>query len=114
MAPADKEAREDFNKFVLEMVNQNSNNGQSQLSNLWVNISYNAPGLYDKRFLTGVIIEVGHNSEMKSKLQLKSTKARIPQMPLFQGSKIPKFSTTNRNDKISFPLSHNLQKISVS
>lgn len=38
----------------------------------------------------------------------------MPQMPLFQGNKIPKFSTANRNDKISFPLSHNFQKISVS
>jgi len=78
VAPADREAREDFNKFIREMVEQNSNNG-----------------LYDKRFLTGVIIE-----------------ARMPQMPLFQGNKIPKFSTANRNDKISFPLSHNFQKIS--
>ena len=27
-APADKEAREDFNKFVREMLDQNTNNGR--------------------------------------------------------------------------------------
>ena len=53
-------------------------------------------GIYDRRFLTGVTIE-----------------ARIPQMPLFQGRKIPKFSSENRNEKISLPLSHNSMKISV-
>ena len=30
MAPSDKEAREDFNKFVQEMVQQNSNNGEEE------------------------------------------------------------------------------------
>ena len=29
VAPADREAREDFDKFVREMVDQNSNNGGS-------------------------------------------------------------------------------------
>ena len=53
-------------------------------------------GIYDRRFLTGVTIE-----------------ARIPQMPLFQGKKIPKFCRGNRNEKISLPLSHNSMKLSV-
>lgn len=39
--------------------------------------------------------------------------ARLPQMPLFQGSKVPKFST-DTNETISFPLSHTFQKIFVS
>jgi len=39
-APADKEAREDFNKFVREILDQNTNTG-----------------IYDRRFLTGVTIE---------------------------------------------------------
>ena len=30
VAPSDKEAREDFNKFVQEMVQQNSNNGEEE------------------------------------------------------------------------------------
>ena len=30
VAPCDKEAREDFNKFVQEMVQQNSNNGEEE------------------------------------------------------------------------------------
>ena len=79
VAPSDREAREDFNKFIREMVDQNSNHG-----------------LYDKRFLTGVTIE-----------------ARMPHLPLFQGSKVPKFICEN-NESISFPLSHNFQKILVS
>ena len=31
VAPSDKEAREDFNKFVQEMVQQNSNNGEEDM-----------------------------------------------------------------------------------
>ena len=31
VAPSDKEAREDFNKFVQEMVQQNSNNGEEEM-----------------------------------------------------------------------------------
>ena len=31
VAPCDKEAREDFNKFVQEMVQQNSNNGEEEM-----------------------------------------------------------------------------------
>ena len=31
VAPCDKEAREDFNKFVQEMVQQNSNNGEEDM-----------------------------------------------------------------------------------
>ena len=96
-APADKEAREDFNKFVREILDQNTNNGGRHGAEFYQNIftSY-LSGIYDRRFLTGVTIE-----------------ARIPQMPLFQGRKIPKFSSENRNEKISLPLSHNSMKISV-
>lgn len=38
--------------------------------------------------------------------------ARLPQMPLFQGSKVPQFSK-NANDAVSFPLSHSFQRILV-
>jgi len=77
VGPADREAREDMDKFVKEMVEENS-----------------AAGPYDQRLLTGVTME-----------------ARLPQMPLFQGTKIPKFSVENRTDAISLPLSSHFQKI---
>merc|ERR1719336_2407956 len=76
VAPCDKEAREDFNKFVQEMVQQNSNNG-----------------FYDHHQLTGVMIE-----------------ARLPQLPLFQGSKVPKVSS-GANESVSLPLGPDFQKI---
>jgi len=77
VGPADREAREDMNKFVKEMVEENS-----------------TPGSYDRRLLTGVSME-----------------ARLPQMPLFQGTKIPKFSAENRADAISLPLNSGFHKI---
>eukprot|EP00090_Calanus_glacialis_P044015 TRINITY_DN7816_c0_g1_i2.p1 TRINITY_DN7816_c0_g1~~TRINITY_DN7816_c0_g1_i2.p1 ORF type:complete len:471 (-),score=139.23 TRINITY_DN7816_c0_g1_i2:321-1733(-) len=77
VGPADREAREDMNKFVKEMVEENS-----------------TPGSYDRRLLTGVSME-----------------ARLPQMPLFQGKKIPKYSVENRTEAISLPLSSSFHKI---
>jgi len=52
------------------------------------------PGSYDQRLLTGVTME-----------------ARLPQMPLFQGKKVPKYSLENRAEAISLPLSSNFHKI---
>ena len=62
VAPADREAREDFNRFVVELAEQSG-----------------GPGRYARRQVTAVTVE-----------------ARLPHLPLFHGSKLPRVSTECR------------------
>ena len=74
VAPSDKEARDDFNKFVREMIDQNTNNGRKNKKTCNRNIYFDTildirnksltsnpvyiqiSGFYDRRFLTGNLI----------------------------------------------------------
>ena len=97
VGPADREAREDFNRFVEEMLDTSSRQS----------------GAYDRRYLTGVSTIIIPFISLFELVKLGVTiEARLPQMPLFQGSKVPQFSK-NDNDAVSFPLSHNFQRILV-
>ena len=100
VGPADKEAREDFNRFVEEMLDTSSRQS----------------GAYDRRYLTGAcVVSFIDCNEFNRDIAIAGVtiEARLPQMPLFQGSKVPQFSK-NDNDAVSFPLSHNFQRILVS
>ena len=97
VGPADREAREDFNRFVEEMLDTSSRQS----------------GAYDRRYLTGMSMSIIMNPSFESvSISGVTIEARLPQMPLFQGSKVPQFSK-NDNDAVSFPLSHNFQRILV-
>ncbi len=52
-------------------------------------------------------------NELNWEISGVTIEARLPQMPLFQGSKVPQFSK-NDNDAVSLPLSHNFQRILVT